>query len=83
VAGGFGAVGVNAAAAGVGAGAAAGGAAGGVAAAFSGGPEAGAEGTIVEKQGRWWGQSGHDYKVCWADGSSSWHLSKHLHKRDD
>jgi hypothetical protein len=83
VAGGFGAVGVNATAAGATAGAAAGGAAGGVASAFGGGPEAGAEGTIVEKQGRWWGQSGHDYKVRWADGSNSWHLSKHLIKQND
>ena len=81
VAGAFGGVAVNVGAAGAGAGAAAGGAAGGVAAAFGGGPEAGATGVIVEKQGRWWGKSGHDYKVQWADGSSSWHLSKHLTKQ--
>jgi hypothetical protein len=35
----------------------------------------------TQATGRWWGKSGHDYKVQWADGSSSWHLSKHLTKQ--
>jgi hypothetical protein len=80
VAGAFGGVAVNVGTAAAAGGAAAGGAAGGVAAAIGGGPEAGAIGKIVNKQGRWWGKSGHDYEVRWEDGSKSWHLSKHLNR---
>ena len=82
LAAGGGAIGVGATAQGA-AGAAAGGLGGAAAMAFSTFPEAGAKGTIVEKQGRWWGQGGHDYKVEWDEecgGGSSWHLSKHLEK---
>lgn len=83
VAGAFGAVGVGAGAAGAAAAGAAGAAAGGVAAAFGGGPEAGMIGTIIDKKGRWFGQSGHDYEVRWEDGTKSWHLSKHLDRIAD
>jgi hypothetical protein len=83
VAGAFGAVGVGTGAAGAAAGGAAGAAAGGVAAAFGGGPEAGMIGKIIDKKGRWFGQSGHDYEVRWEDGTKSWHLSKHLDRLAD
>lgn len=49
-------------------------------------PEAEAVGVIQEKQRRWFGQDGHDYKVVWSNeepfGKDSWHLSKHLQKID-
>lgn len=61
-------------------GAAAGASAGAASSAFGNFPEGGLTGKIVDKQGRWWGQSGHDYEVAWEDGSKSWHLSKHLSK---
>jgi hypothetical protein len=60
------------------AGAAIGGAAGAATSAFNGFPEGGLTGQIVKKEKRWWGVSGHDYEVHWEDGSTGWHLSKHL-----
>lgn len=64
---------------------AAGGVAGGVVGAavssvLGGSPEGGCKGQIFKKERRWWGQSGFDYEVEWEDGSTSWHLSKHLRK---
>lgn len=83
LAGAFGGVGVSSAGLGA-AGAAAGGAAGGMAGAvstvFGGFPEAGFQGTIINKRQRWFGQPGHDYEVKWQDGTTSWHLSKHLQR---
>lgn len=66
---------------------AAGGLAGGLAGAaassvLGGSPEGGQQGQIFKKERRWWGQSGFDYEVEWEDGSTSWHLGKHLRKTD-
>lgn len=59
-------------------GAAAGASVGAASSAFGSFPEGGLTGKIVDKKGRWWGQSGHDYEVAWEDGTKSWHLSMHI-----
>jgi hypothetical protein len=61
-------------------GAAAGASVGAATSAFGSFPEGGLTGKIVDKKGRWWGTSGHDYEVAWEDGTNSWHLSMHITK---